>query len=259
MSLYTCEIKGSGAALDAHLNEYHIYSSRGAGHNYTTNMRAWMGQKNELRIKVHQSAKAYKDQSVQFTVLATIAESRHRRTLCNMSFPAGIVDPTTLALPFDTYGKPLSIGQSLRFTCDDANFILEKPWKDGRPIKNPTDIYTLYAEIQNCFVEGDVDKIMKLSTARITYCAMLYEFTRPDFERKVLNDLSSTLASQPRWKVVRQPERDLTIHEFLPGKVVRVLDLFGNPPLRTLPDKDGVQFGYDIIIASTAEGLVWIM
>jgi len=260
MPLYTCEIKGSGAALDAYLNEYHLYSSLGAAHNYSANLRAWMEKANSFRIKVHASAKARAGEPVQFTVLATAAEHGQRRTLCEMGFPGGVAAPDAATLPFDTLGRHLASGQNLEFACEDSQFILEKPWQtDGRLIKDAREIYQLYAEIQSAFLVGDIAKIMALSDDRITFGAKLYDKKRADFERQVLNDLNSTLAGRPNWKLVQQPERELTVHEFLPGKVVRVLDLHGNPPLRTVADKDGFQFGYDVILAQTAGGLVWIM
>jgi hypothetical protein len=137
---------------------------------------------------------------------------------------------------------------------------VEKPWKtDGRLISNPGDIYELYAAIQKNFVEGNVDRIMALSRARIAFCAKIYDKSPDDYEREIRANLTSTFAGHPNWKIIQQPERELTVHEFLPNKVVRVLDLHGNPPLRTMADKDGIQLGYDIILAMTAGELTWIM
>jgi hypothetical protein len=260
MPAYECEIKGTAAALDAYLNEYHMYSSTGASHCYSTNIRAWMEKENLFRIKISASDKAVPGDPVQFSVLAVVSEGDRCRTLAQMSFPGGIAAPDIAVLPFDTLGKSLAAGNNLSFVCDEAGAILEKPWKaDRRLISNPRDIYDLYATIQRNFVESNVAGIMGLSRARITFCAKLFDDNRADYERQVRDNLSRAFAKQPHWKTIQQPERELTVHEFLPGKVVRVLDLNGNPPLRTVADENGVQFGYDIILAMTAEGLTWIM
>ncbi|GEM_PF-6888950 len=260
MAIYSCEIKGSAASLDAYFNEYCLYSSAGASHSYSSNLRAWMEKENLFRIKISSSAKAKPGDPVQFTVGATVAEGGQRRTLAQMSFPGGIAAPDRATLPFDTLGKSLASGHSLQFTCAEPSAIVDKPWKANRQlIADSRDIYQLYAKIQQLFLEGNGEQIMALSQARITFGAKLYEVKRSDYEKEVQDDLFSTLASHPRWKTVQRPERELTVHEFLPGKVVRVLDLHGNSPLRTVADKDGVQFGYDIILAMTGEGLTWIM
>jgi len=260
MSIYSCEIKGSGAALDAYFNVYHLYSSTGGNHSYSTNLRAWMEKENLFCITVSPSAKVKQGDPVQFTVLATVTKGGQRQPLVQMSFPVGIAAPDVATLPFNTLGKSLAIGQNLHFTCDETGAILDKPWKSDRCfITDPRDIYELYATIQGCFLAGDIAQIMELSRARITFGAKLYDKNRADYEQQVHDDLSSTFADRPHWKQIQQPAQDLTVHEFLPGKVVRVLDLHGNPPLRTVADKDGMQFGYDVILAMTDEGLVWIM
>jgi hypothetical protein len=117
----------------------------------------------------------------------------------------------------------------------------------------------LYEEIQRQFVDGNVDKIMELSRRRITFGAILYNMSRDEYEKQVHQDLAETLAEKPRWKTVQDPDQELTVHEFLPGRVMRVLDLRGNPPLRVQAGADGMQVGYDVILAMTHEGLVWIM
>jgi hypothetical protein len=259
MTFYSCEIKGSGATLDAYLNEYHLYSSGGASHGYSSNIRAWMEKENLIRVKVGPSDKAKPGESVQFSVLASVMEGGRQRILAQMSFPRGIAAPTATSIPFDTLGKRLAVGNNLNFTCD-PQVVVEKPWRTtDRFITNPPDIYELYAKIQQNFLEGNVDGIMALSSARIAFGAKLYDQKPEDYEQDIRADLTSTFADHPTWKVVKQPERNLTVHEFLPNKVVRILDLNGDPPLRTVADKDGIQSGYDIIIAITAEGLVWIM
>lgn len=260
MRIYSCEIKCSAAALDAYLNEYHLYASCGASHSYTTNIRAWMEKENLFRVKITSSAKAKEGDPVQFSVLATVSEGDQRRNLVEMSFPAGITAPNVATLPFDTLGKGLAAGNNLAFACDDTQAVIEKPWKTNqRLITNPRDIYDLYAEIQKNFVEGDVAQLMTLSAARITFGAKLYDMRREAYEKLVRDDLDATLGKRPNWKTIQQPDQELTVHEFLPGKVMRVLDLKGNPPLRTIADQKGRQFGYDIILAMTAGGLVWIM
>ena len=100
---------------------------------------------------------------------------------------------------------------------------------------------------------------MALSRSRIAFCAKIVDKRPSDYEKEVRANLTSTFAKQPNWKIIQHPDQELTVHEYLPNKVVRVLDLYGNPPLRTVADKDGIQFGYDIILAMTAEGLTWIM
>ena len=260
MPTYNCEMKGSGATLDAYLNEYHLYSNGGASHSYSANIRAWMDKANTFRIKIATSAKAKEGDTAQFSVFASVTEAGSHRTVAQMSFPGGVDSPGAGALPFDTFGKRLAAGNNLDFICDDPVAIVEKPWKaDQRLIVNPRAIYELYAEIQKNFVERNVARIMDFSRARIAFCAKLYDKRPDDYESNVRANLTSTFAGRPNWKIIQQPDQELTVHEFLPNKVVRVLDLHGNPPLRTVADKDGIQFGYDIILAMTAGGLVWIM
>ena len=260
MRIYSCEVKCVAAALDAFVNEYLIYSSPGASHSYSTNIRAWMEMENRLRIKVSASTKAKEGDNVQFDALAAVVENQQRRLLAGMSFPAGIAPPDVATIPFDTLGKNLAAGQSLSFTSLDPADVVVKPWNEtDQRIKTPQEIYQLYAYIQKQFVDGNVEEIMRLSKARIVFGAKLYEQTEESYENAVRKDLVSTLASKPQWKTIQDPDRQLTIHEFLEGKVVRVLDLKGNPPLRTVADHKGFQFGYDIILAMTAKGLVWIM
>jgi len=261
MALYTCEIKGSGAALDAYLNEYHIYSDAGASHSYSTVIRAWMEKENLLRLVLTRSVKAGQNDVVQFKAMAEVIESSGRsQKLVQMAFPGGVAPPSKTTLPFDTIGKRLLDGNNLQFNCADPAAIVPKPWNlTSRTIADPAEIYKLYGQIQKNFVDGNVDGILALSRARIAFCAKIYDQTPEQFERTVREDLVETFADRPVWKVVQQPERQLTVHEILSEKVVRVLDFNGRPPLRTVPDNDGIQMGYDIILAMTSDGLAWIL
>jgi hypothetical protein len=260
MKIYSCEIRGQAASLDAYLNEYHIYSSDGASHGYSTSLLPWMERQNVFRIQVAASAKAKEGAPVKFSVAATVEEDSRSQTLVRMSFPEGIAPPDVASLPFDTSDKHLTAGHNLGFVCEDERDIVEKPWKTTpKTITEPGEIFRLYAEIQRLFIEGNVDQLMGLSRARISFGAKLCGQSRVDYEKDVHDDLRSTLAGRPQWRSVQNPDRELTVHEFLPSKVVRVLNLQGNPPLRTVPDADGIRFGYDVILAMTSGGLVWIM
>jgi len=259
MIIYSCEITGSGVALDAYLNDVHLYSSSGANHSFSTSLRPWMEEKNLFRIKISKSLEAEKDAPVQFKVLATATDGASSRTLASMRFPAGIVSPIPPVPPFDTLGKTLAEGHSLDFVCDRAE-IIGKPWKaERRPIPSPASVYDLFARIQQYFIEGNVEQIMNISQERISFASKFTGMKREDFEMMVRNDLVSTLAKKPEWKIIKQPERELTLYEYVPNKLVRVSDLRGNTPLRTVAAKDRSYFGYEINVAMTPIGLVWIM
>jgi len=260
MKIYSCEIKGSAAALDAYFNEYHLYASAGASHSYATSLKPWMEKENLFRIVVTPSGKARAGDAVRFSVAATLTEGSQRRSLVKMQFPEGVAPPHAPSLPFDTMGKNLATGNNLSFVCDDPGDVVAKPWKaTPRTIDDPRQAYQLYGQIQALFVAGDIEQIMAISRARISFGARLHGLARADYEKEILNDLKQTLAGHPQWRTVSDPERELTVHEFMPRKVVRMLNLRGFGALRTAPDKDGIQFGYDVILAMTPEGLVWIM
>ena len=258
--LYTCNVLGSGCALDVHLNEYHIYSSDSANHSYSANVRAWLERENIFHVRASAPLRVKQDSPVLFSVTATESGPIRSRLLAQMQFPEGVSGEDTSALPFATLGKSLTEGNNLAFLCTEPGAILEKPWKESdRLITNPADVYGLFEAIQSGFLEGNVARLMTLSRQRIDFCAKLQDVPRDAFEQQVREDLTATLAEKPVWKAVQHPGRELTVHEILPGKVMRFLDLRGHPPLRTMPDGDGIQFGYDIIVAMTKEGIAWIM
>ncbi len=260
MPIYSCQITANAAALDVYLNGYHLYSSLGANHSYSTNLRAWMEEVNLFRFKLSPSTRATEGEPIQFALEANAVEGTSTQNLASMSFPLGVAAPDIASVPFDSLGKALKDRHSLAFACPDIRAIVEKPWNaTDKLLINAREIYELYGEIQSAFVDGNLSSLMALSQARITFGAKLNDQRRSEFESRVQRNLESTIARRPRWKTTADPARELTVHEFFPGKVMRVLDLHGNPPLRTVADANGVQTGYDIILGMTKEGLSWVM
>jgi hypothetical protein len=263
MKTYQCAIRAQSVALDAYVNDYHIYSSYAASHGFSTNLRAWMGKyplQNVLRIQASTSGESKQGTQASFSVSVTASDGSLEQTVVQMSYPEGIAQPDEAQLPFDTSGIRLTTGHSLSFVCADDTDVVEKPWETTtKTITDPGSIFRLYAEIQRLFVEGDLDGLMTISQSRISFGAKVNGQSRPSYEKAVLDDLRDTFASRPQWRTFENPDRELTVHEFLPNKVVRVLTLEGNPPLRTVPDENGMRFGYDVVLAITDNGLVWIM
>ncbi len=261
MKYYNCELVGSSVALDVYVNEYLIYSSLDSQHSFTTMLRPWMSRDNLVRIKAKHSPKVTEaGKPIVFSFEATAVEgSDTPQRLAYMEFPRGIVAPDQAVIPYDTLHKHFARGQTLSFSCDLADLI-DKPWEiPGPGITNLREVYDLYTRIQKAFVDKDIPAIMDLSRARIQFCSRLYNVNPARFEARVRRDLEQTLAEDPKWKIIRNPERELTMHEYLPKKVMRVLDLRRLYPLMTVPNEQHQQLGYDIIVALTRDGLVWIM
>jgi len=245
--------------MDAYVNEYHLYSSPSASHNYSTNVRAWMETENRVRVKIQRSEAARPGDPVQFSVLVAATENGQRTRLAEMSFPSGIAPPDVASISFDTRGKALAAGNSLAFSCPPED-VVSKPWRaTDAKIASLSEIYSLYMEIQKAVVNNNVDRFMELSRDRIAFTAEFTGQPRSGLEAKTRRVFTAPPSGGARWKTLQNPDRELMVHEILLGKVVRILDLYGNPPLRTVADADGFQFGYDVVMAVTAGGLRWMI
>ena len=260
MRLYKCQVKCSGAGLDVYLNEYHLYSNPGASHSYSTNMAAWMEKENLFRLAAGPAVRPGAGGAFQLSFQAVVIQNGQSSILASVELPEAALPPAFTNLPFDSSGVRLAPGNNLDFACPEPADIVLKPWNQtSRIIDDPREIYKLYAEIQANVVGGNFQRLMELATERVTFVAQLTGSARATFEQKVRRDFASAVSGGAQWKTVQDPEKELTIHEFLPGKVIRVLDQNRNPPLRTVADKDGIQFGYEVILAMTPQGLRWIM
>lgn len=260
MKIYSLQIKGHGASLNAYLNEYHLYSSPRASHSVATSLAPWLEKKNTARLVLSPSSHAQPGTPVEFSLAVACVENRERRPVIQMAFPGGVAYPDTPTLPFDSRGKTLAPGNALTFTCDDSAAVVEKPWNaTPRTISSAAAVFQLFGQIQSAFLTGDIGALMNFSRARIAFGARLQQIGVPVFEQKVRRDLEATLAEKPQWIRFENLERQLTVHEFLPGKVVRLTDLEGKPALRSQPDADGIASGYDVVLAMTPGGLAWIM
>ncbi len=260
MILYSLETRGSGCALKIHLNGYKLYESSGAAHNFSSSLRPWLEKENVIRILADPSAASQAGEPIQFAAVVERVEERERKELCKLEYPGGIAEAEILTLPFDTRGKKYKEGHADAFICMDEGMLLERPWLEGDVVIRELDeVYALFVKIRDAFLAGDVEGVMKLSADRIAFGARLHEMPREEYAREIRKDLISTLASKPRWKKIGDPARQLLIHEFKEGKIMRLTDLNGNAAIVTEPDPDGSQMGYDLIFCASGKGVIWIM
>lgn len=260
MIIYSLETRGSGCALRIYANGYKLYESSGTAHNFSSSLRPWMEKENVVRIIADPSGASKEGEPIQFTAVVERIEGEERKELCKLDYPNGIAETEILKLPFDTREKKYKEGHSDIFICEDEKMLLERPWlAEGVAIQSLDEVYGLFVKIRDAFHSGNVEEVMKLSTERIAFGAKLYEMPREEYTQAIRRDLVATLGAKPRWKKTGEPARQLLIHEYKEGKIMRLTDLNGNAAIVTEPDPDGSQMGYDLIFCASGKGVIWIM
>jgi hypothetical protein len=266
MSYYSIEIQGRGIGVTVSINEYRLYSSPKAMHGYSTHLNAWTEKSNRLNIRAVKPERLTegdapdREQDSRYSIEAIVYLHKQGEDPVRVAGfrRDGNIGPGPNNEVFDTSRPDFKTEHVLNFEVDADVEIIDKPWNaKGAGELNSDKVYQLYKKIHTAFQNGDFETLAALSQSRIDFGAKVFGIAKEAFEKSVLEDLRLTIADSYQWREL-VPEKQMGMQVILDGKIIRVLDAKGNPPIRTLPGDDGILTGYDLVIAS-ANGYQWVL
>ena len=266
MNYYSIEIQGHGVGVTVSLNEYRLYSSPKSMHGYSTHLNAWTEKNNRLNIRavkperLTEEGEPGREPDSRYSIEAIVYFHKQGDDPVRVAGfrQDGKTSPGPENEVFDTSRPDFQTEHVLDFEVDTDFEVIDKPWyAQGSAKLNSDKLYQLYKKIHTSFQNGDFETLAALSQSRIDFGAKVFGIAKVAFEKNVLEDLRRTIADNYQWREL-VPEKQMGMQVILDGKIIRVLDANGNPPIRSLPGADGILTGYDLVIAS-GNGCQWVL
>lgn len=270
--IYYLTIQGKFLGVEVFVNEYRLYNQSKDLHNEAMLLSPWLsvGQ-NVLRVKIYKSfareqnaSEAYSNVSLKVSISEVAEEEKQVASYVwsahHGSHGAGQAQGVHSSPSLiDTNDLP-EVQDGLIFEVPSDYELPPAPWEEATVQLTSLDsAYKLFSRIYNAFLSKDLSKIIELSKHKIEYGAKVANVDFDTFNEECVQDYRAFIESGLLLKEYNSPQDELMFHMFKDGTVFRALDINGAMPLRTVPDLNSIQTGYDLVFAVKGSELVWLM